>query len=202
MQITPEQKDAVVKRAEPYPMQYCESLLDHMTNGTLSDRLLGFTNRPGSMTREEVPDSRLVMDTMRVVGDAIQDFIWPFCNVTATLISHIDALNVTLPWANSTREQGTLVIRYFENEAAIEEENQKYQANREAYQYGEMLGGVIFSEQFEYEDSFDFGINNNNIPKVPGLNYSLRLSPEFVNTNTDVLFPIFQLSGPGYDGKT
>jgi hypothetical protein len=34
------------------------------------------------------------------------------------------------------------------------------------------------------------------------LRYTLRISPELTNTETDLLFPIFQLSGPGYAGAS
>ncbi len=62
-----------------------------------------------------------------------------------------------------------------------------------------MLGGVVFREFFDYEyrgNNGEGGLRR----IIPSMDYTMRLSPEFVNTDTDILFPVFQLSGPGKEG--
>ncbi len=67
-----------------------------------------------------------------------------------------------------------------------------------------MLGGIIFRDDFRYllEDGSPFPTGEERwTRRVPMLDYKMRLSPEFVNTDTDLLFPVFQLSGPGFSGE-
>ncbi len=108
-QITPVEKPAVVKPSSPYPVQYCQNLLEHTYNGSISDMLIGYTNRPKDCEDcDDLPASRslLVSDLMDRVVKASEDFLWPFCNLTSTVINNVDGLNFTL-W-NSTEEQGRL----------------------------------------------------------------------------------------------
>ena len=55
----------------------------------------------------------------------------------------------------------------------------------------EIYGGIIFPPDFDY------GPNS----AVPNLSYTVRFGVEYTQTETNVLFPIFQLSGPGFWGK-
>ncbi len=86
----------------------------------------------------------------------------------------------------------------FDTEEDILRENENFQQDREAYG-GEMLGGVVFQRDFEYTS-----VSSPRQPgsrRVPDLDYTIRLSPEFTNLATELLFPVFQLSGPGNDGR-
>ena len=79
---------------------------------------------------------------------------------------------------------------YFDTEQELIDENARYQSNRDAYD-GEMIGGIVFEPGFEY--GFD--------SSTPDLDYTIRMSPEFVETGTNLLFPVFQTTGPGYGGE-
>ncbi len=65
-----------------------------------------------------------------------------------------------------------------------------------------MLGGIVFHQDFRYQAE-DGGAAppQERSERIPTLDYTIRLSPEFVNTDTELLFPVFQLSGPGYSGE-
>ena len=73
----------------------------------------------------------------------------------------------------------------------IEESNQ-YQTQRGTWN-GEFLGGVVFEPGFRMGGDGSF----------PQLNYTIRLGPEFGSFTelfTLLLFPAFQLPGPGFSG--
>ncbi|TRY70235.1 hypothetical protein TCAL_12705 [Tigriopus californicus] len=53
---------------------------------------------------------------------------------------------------------------------------------------GEFYGGVVFRPDFDYGPD----------GQVPDLHYTMRFEPEYSNLETNLVFPIFQLSGPGY----
>ena len=74
-----------------------------------------------------------------------------------------------------------------DNEQAIEEASGLFQANPELFEE-EMIGGVIFPNEFDYRDDMS----------TPSMKYSLRMNPRFASISTDLLFPVFQLSGPGF----
>lgn len=79
-----------------------------------------------------------------------------------------------------------------DNEEIIIEESNQYQTQREAWN-GEYLGGVVF------EPGFRRGPDGS----IPRLNYTVRLGPEFgafTELFTLLLFPTFQLPGPGFSG--
>jgi hypothetical protein len=79
--ITPTPMDPVVNSTEPYPYQFCKTLLDLTTNGTLSNRSLLYTNRPVWNESFSIPDSELVDDIMHLVESTVNDFLWPICEV-------------------------------------------------------------------------------------------------------------------------
>lgn len=56
---------------------------------------------------------------------------------------------------------------------------------------GEFYGGVVFPPHFDYGPD----------DHIPDLHYIMRFEPEYSNLETNLVFPIFQLSGPGYAGK-
>ncbi len=98
----------MVERARSYPTQYCETLLSHTRNGSLSDMMLGYTNRPnGCGDCSGVEDSVLVADMMDLISRTVDNFLWPYCNVSASVLADAGLFNFTNVW-NSTREQGRL----------------------------------------------------------------------------------------------
>ena len=56
----------------------------------------------------------------------------------------------------------------------------------------ELYGGIIFGEDFDYIDG---------TKELPPLNYTIRFGSGQTSTETQFLFPFFQLSGPGSSGK-
>lgn len=69
----------------------------------------------------------------------------------------------------------------------MEDEHGAYQINPENFN-GELFGGVVFPQDFDFLDPGQ---------TVPELRYTLRFGYQFSNSLTELIYPIFQLSGPG-----
>ena len=92
--ITPTERDAVINRTEPWPVQYCTSLYDHTYNGSLVNRTFAYTNRPIGSDQTNIEDSLLVVNIMARVQKTVNDFLMPICRTTNFVIGNIT--NVTL----------------------------------------------------------------------------------------------------------
>eukprot|EP00095_Tigriopus_kingsejongensis_P011912 maker-scaffold111_size354240-snap-gene-2.29 protein:Tk11912 transcript:maker-scaffold111_size354240-snap-gene-2.29-mRNA-1 annotation:"atp-binding cassette sub-family a member 3" len=178
--ITPKPRPAVVNESIPFHFTYCASLAKHTFNGTVSNRTLTYTNSPLDWPEPVYEESQLVQDIMARVNATVQNALWPICQELADLV-------------NITDEEH--VVRFRESEQIVLTENERYQANREAYN-GELYGGVVFPGDFDYLEPSSEGL-----PKVPDLDYKIRFGPEFSNKETKANFPIFQFSGPGLSGS-
>lgn len=64
--------------------------------------------------------------------------------------------------------------------------NSQYQNDQEGEAV--MFGGVVFPYDFDYRTD----------GSIPSLDYTLRMGPTFTSVETELVFPWFQLPGPGY----
>ena len=81
-------------------------------------------------------------------------------------------------------------MEWRDSEEDIVKENGLFQANPDNYN-GEMYGGIIFPPDFQYGPD----------GSVPDLDYVVRFGTlRFTSLAPGYLFPVFQTSGPGFEG--
>ena len=108
--VSPNQKDAVYNRTIPYPLQYCQTLVEHTYNGSLTNRTLSYTDCPTTSIEGECSESLLVKDIMTRVQDSVDGFLTPFCIGLAEDLYNITSqfTNITLIHNDTDAEPGSL----------------------------------------------------------------------------------------------
>jgi hypothetical protein len=124
-----------------------------------------YTNNPNVTEGDE---SELVEDLINIISDHIDYSLNVMCNTT-------------------TDPTNDLTLTYRTNEEAIELESKLFQEDTEgdpdlAY----LFGGVVFPQTFDYQVE---------TRKIPPLEYTLRMTPEYAMKRTDSLFPPFVPDG-------